>query len=226
MAWRQFLVFDLDGTLIDSAPDIADAVNVLLGELGKAPLPLADVKTMIGDGAPVLLARALKASGVAIEAAELMPRFKLHYEAASTNRTALYPKVREILETFRRDGRHLALCTNKPSAATMLVLDHFGLSPLFQAVIGGDSMKERKPAREPLLAAIAKAGGDAARAAEISVMIGDSHTDLATAKAGGVPAVIIPSGYGRPADRASQGDFHEIAHFADLPALLDVLDQN
>jgi len=226
MAWRQFLVFDLDGTLIDSAPDIADAVNILLGELGKPALPLGDIKTMIGDGAPVLLARALKASGLTQDAADLMPRFKTVYEAASTNRTALYPKVRELLENFRREGRHLSLCTNKPSAATKLVLDHFGLSPLFHAVIGGDSMKERKPAKEPLLAAITQSGGDAARAADIAVMIGDSHTDLATAKAGGVPGVIIPSGYGRPADRAEQGAYHEIARFADLPGVLVALDQN
>lgn len=225
MAWRQFLVFDLDGTLIDSAPDIADAVNALLGELGKPALPLGDIKTMIGDGAPVLLARALKASRLPQDAAELMPRFKTIYEAASTNRTVLYPKVREILETFRREGRHLSLCTNKPSDATRVVLDHFGLSVLFHAVIGGDTLKERKPAKEPLLAAIAQSGGDPAAAAETSVMIGDSHTDLATAKAGGVPGIIIPSGYGRPADRTEQGDFHEIARFADLPALLSQIDQ-
>lgn len=225
MAWRQFLVFDLDGTLIDSAPDIADAVNILLAELGKPALPLDRIKTMIGDGAPVLLARALKASGLTDDAAGLMPRFKTVYEAASTNRTVLYPKVRETLEIFRRDGRHLSLCTNKPSVATRVVLDHFGLAPLFHAVIGGDTLAERKPAKEPLLAAITRSGGDAAQAAETSVMIGDSHTDLATAKAGGVPGVIIPSGYGRPADRAEQGAYHEIARFADLPALLGQLDR-
>ena len=226
MAWRQFLVFDLDGTLIDSAPDIADAVNILLGELGKPALPLDEIKAMIGDGAPVLLARALKASALPHAATELMPRFKTVYEAASTNRTALYPKVRELLESFRRDGRHLSLCTNKPSATTRLVLDHFGLSPLFHAVVGGDTMKERKPAKEPLLAAIAQSGGDPVRAADTAVMIGDSRTDLATAKAGGVPGVIIPSGYGRPANRAEQGDYHEIARFADLPGILTALDQN
>ncbi len=225
MAWRRYLVFDLDGTLIDSAPDIADAVNALLGELGKAPLDLADVKRMIGDGAPVLLERALAASGIQEAAAGFMPRFKILYEAASTNRTALYPKVREVLEGFRRDNRQLALCTNKPQAATELVLRHFGLDFLFSAIIGGDSLKERKPAKEPLLAAILQAGGDAA-AIGSAVMIGDSHTDLATAKAAAVEAVIIPSGYGRPADAASQGAFHEIARFADLPALLEKLDQN
>nr|WP_298686180.1 phosphoglycolate phosphatase [uncultured Dongia sp.] len=224
MAWRRYLVFDLDGTLIDSAPDIADAVNDLLGELGKAPLALDAVKSMIGDGAPVLLQRALAVAGVAETAAELMPRFKILYEAASTNRTTLYPKVREILEEFRRQGRQLALCTNKPSAATQVVIDHFGMSALFQAIIGGDSLKERKPAKEPLLAAITGCGGDAARAVDEAVMIGDSFTDLATAKAGGIPAVIIPSGYGKPADRATQGDFYQIARFADLPAMLATLD--
>lgn len=225
MAWRRYLVFDLDGTLIDSAPDIADAVNALLGELGKAPLDLADIKRMIGDGAPVLLERALAASGIQEAAAGFMPRFKILYEAASTNRTELYPKVREVLEGFRREDRQLALCTNKPKAATELVLRHFGLDFLFSAIIGGDSLKERKPAKEPLLAAIRQAGGEAA-ALGSALMIGDSHTDLATAKAAAIDAVIIPSGYGRAADAATQGHFHEIARFADLPALLEKLDQN
>lgn len=224
MAWRRYLVFDLDGTLIDSAPDIADAVNALLGEMGQAPLALDAIKSMIGDGAPILLERALKAAGSMETVERLMPRFKTLYEAASTNRTELYPKVREILEEFRRQDRQLALCTNKPFAATQVVLDHFGLSALFQAVIGGDSLKERKPAKEPLLAAITGAGGTAARAMDEALMIGDSFTDLATAKAGDIPAVIIPSGYGRPADSVTQGAFHEIARFADLPAMLATLD--
>lgn len=223
MAWRQYLVFDLDGTLIDSAPDIAAAANALLGELGKAPLELAAIKRMIGDGAPVLLERALAAAGIQEAAAGFMPRFKILYEAASTERTVLYPKVREILEGFRRADRRLALCTNKPEAATRLVLRHFGLEALFSAIIGGDTLKERKPAKEPLLAAIREAGGgdDLGRA----VMVGDSYTDLATAKAAGVDAVIIPSGYGRVADAQSQGAFHEVARFADLPPLLEKLDR-
>ena len=224
MAWRRYLVFDLDGTLIDSAPDIADAVNALLGELGKAPLELEAIKRMIGDGAPVLLERALAASGIQEAAAGFMPRFKTLYEAASTNRTELYPKVREILESFRREDRRLALCTNKPEAATRLVLKHFGLEALFQTVIGGDSLKERKPAKEPLLRAIRQAGGTDTSSTE-AVMIGDSHTDLATAKAASVEAIIIPSGYGRAADAATQGAFHEVARFADLPPLLEKLDR-
>ena len=179
---------------------------------------------MIGDGAPVLLERAFAASGIQEAAAGFMPRFKVFYDAAATNRTELYPKVRESLEQFRREGRHLALCTNKPEAATRLVLRHFGLDSLFSAVIGGDSLTERKPAKEPLLAAIREAGGAVGDNAS-AVMIGDSHTDLATAKAAAIEAVIIPSGYGRPADALSQGAFHEIARFADLPPLLAKLDQ-
>jgi phosphoglycolate phosphatase len=223
MAWRQYLVFDLDGTLIDSAPDIAAAANALLGELGKAPLELAAIKRMIGDGAPVLLERALAAAGIEEAAAGFMPRFKILYEAASTDRTVLYPKVREILEDFRREGRRLALCTNKPEAATRLVLRHFGLEALFSAIIGGDSLTERKPAKEPLLAAIRQAGGGDVLGS--TIMVGDSYTDLATARAAGVDAVIIPSGYGRTAEAQSQGAFHEIARFADLPALLEKLDR-
>lgn len=225
MAWRRYLAFDLDGTLIDSAPDIADAVNGLLAELGKAPLELAAVRTMIGDGAPVLLERAFAASGIQEAAAGFMPRFKVFYDAAATNRTELYPKVRETLTELQREGRRLMLCTNKPTEATLLVLRHFGLDSLFSAVVGGDSMKERKPAKEPLLETIRRAGGDVDETGS-AVMIGDSYTDLATAKAAGIDAVIIPSGYGRPADAATQGAYHEIARFADLPGLLATLDRD
>lgn len=223
MAWRRHLAFDLDGTLIDSAPDIADAVNGLLAELGKAPLALPAVRTMIGDGAPVLLERAFAASGIQEAAAGFMPRFKVFYDAAATNRTELYPKVRETLTELQREGRRLALCTNKPYEATRLVLRHFGLDALFSAVIGGDSLQERKPAKEPLLEAIRQAGGDVNDRAN-AVMIGDSFTDLATAKAAAIDAVIIPSGYGRAADATIQGPYHEIARFADLPGLLTKLD--
>lgn len=224
MAWRRYLAFDLDGTLIDSAPDIADAVNGLLAELGRAPLELRAVQAMIGDGAPVLLERAFAASGIQEAASGFMPRFKVFYDAAATSRTTLYPEVREVLSELHREGRRLALCTNKPTEATRLVLHHFGLVDLFSAVIGGDSLNERKPAKEPLLEAIRQAGAVFGETGS-AVMIGDSFTDLATAKAAGIDAVIIPSGYGRPADAASQGIYHQIARFADLPGILRQLDQ-
>jgi phosphoglycolate phosphatase len=226
MAWRRYLAFDLDGTLIDSAPDIADAVNALLGELGAAPVAEKAIRAMIGDGAPVLLARALRTAGMDQDATLLMPRFRIHYEAAATSRTTLYPGVREGLHALAAEGRALVLCTNKPLRATEVVLDHFDLRGLFRTVIGGDSLPQRKPEKEPLLAAIAGAGGDPARAAEEAVMVGDSHTDLATAKAAGIPAVIIPSGYGRKADRDEQGDYDEVSDFSGLAAAIRALDQN
>jgi phosphoglycolate phosphatase len=222
MAWRRYLAFDLDGTLIDSAPDIAAALNAFLAELGAKPLPFAAIRAMIGDGTPVLLARGLKAAGIDRKAEELIGRFRKIYDAEAIRRTKLYPGVAATLAALKGEKRRLCICTNKPVAATRLVLGHLGIGAIFDSVIGGDSLPQRKPAKEPLLAAIRGAGGDPALAPDEAVMIGDSDNDLICADAAGLPAIIIPSGYGRPAVAPAIA----IAAFADLPAALAQLDQN
>ena len=209
---RKTLVFDLDGTLVDSAPDIAAAVNALFGELGLPAVELALIRRMIGDGAPVLLERALRHVGAAHAAADLMPRFSVHYGENAVRLTTVYPAVVETLTQLRGLGCRLGVCTNKPIGPTRAVLAALGLDRLIEAVVGGDSLPQRKPAPEPLLAVISALGGTP----ETAVLIGDSAVDLACAEAAGVPAIIIPSGYGTSEPKAKI----IAAGFAELPRVI------
>jgi phosphoglycolate phosphatase len=209
---RKTLVFDLDGTLVDSAPDIAAAVNALFAELELPAVELALIRQMIGDGAPVLLERALHHVGARHAAAELMPRFSVHYGENAVRLTTVYPAVVETLTHLRSLGCRLGVCTNKPIGPTRAVLAALGLDSLIEAVIGGDSLPQRKPAPEPLLAVIRALGGTP----ESAVLIGDSAVDLACAEAAGVPAIIIPSGYGMTEPKVEV----IAAGFADLPRVI------
>jgi len=212
---RHTLVFDLDGTLVDSAPDIAAAVNTLFAELSLPAVELALIRRMIGDGAPMLLERALAHVGAAHKAADLMPRFSIHYSENAVRLTVLYPEVAETLTALRAAGCRLGVCTNKPIGPTRAVLAAFGLEAMIESVIGGDSLPQYKPEPEPLLAVIRALGGTP----ESAVMIGDSMVDIACAEAAGVPAIIIPSGYGMAQPQAKV----TAAGFADLPRVIDRL---
>ncbi|HVI91162.1 MAG TPA: phosphoglycolate phosphatase [Dongiaceae bacterium] len=212
---RHIVVFDLDGTLVDSAPDIAGAANDTLAELGAAPLSLAAITRMIGDGAPKLMERALVAAGLTLDIGQVMPRFMRHYDTHATRLVKPYPGVVETLTHLQEHGYRLGVCTNKPYQATLMVLEFCNLAAYFSACIGGDSLPQRKPQAEPLLAAIAQLEGTPDQA----VMVGDSTTDLATAMNAGIPALIIPSGYGMEEAPATPG----FTSFADLPRLLMAL---
>ena len=209
---RTTLVFDLDGTLVDSAPDIAAAVNALFAELDLPAVELALIRRMIGDGAPVLLERALAHVGAPHTAADLMPRFSVHYGENAVRLTTVYPAVVETLTQLRDLGCRLGVCTNKPIGPTRAVLAALGLDTLIEAVVGGNSLPQRKPAPEPLLAVIRALGGTPDNA----VLIGDSAVDLACAEAADVPAVIIPSGYGMAEPKATL----VAAGFAELPGVI------
>ena len=209
---RNILVFDLDGTLVDSAPDIAAAVNALFAELSLPEVELPAIRRMIGDGAPILLERALLHVGAAHKAADLMARFSVHYGENAVRLTKVYPEVTETLTALRDAGCRLGICTNKPIGPTRALLAAFGLDALIEAVIGGDSLPQRKPQPEPLWTVIRALGGTPER----SVLIGDSTVDLACAEAAGVPAIIIPSGYGMMPPEAKV----TAARFADLPQVL------
>jgi phosphoglycolate phosphatase len=212
---RNTLVFDLDGTLVDSAPDIAAAVNALFTELELPTVELDVVRSMIGDGAPVLLERALRHVGAAHKAADLMPRYSVHYSANAVGLTKLYPDVLETLTQLRASGCRLGVCTNKPIGPTRAVLGAFGMDALIEAVIGGDSLPQRKPEAEPLLNVIRSLGGTPASA----VLIGDSAVDIACADNAGVPSIIIPSGYGMAPPQAKI----TAASFAELPGVIERL---
>ncbi|MGH7055734.1 MAG: phosphoglycolate phosphatase [Stellaceae bacterium] len=212
------LVFDLDGTLVDSVPDLAAAANALLHEEGRPPLAQDAVRGMIGDGIPALLARALAAAGDPRGAATLLPRFLALYEANATRLSRPYPAVPETLAELRRRGYRTAVCTNKPTHAAHVVLRGLGLLPLFDGIAGGDHFAVKKPAPGHLLGLIAELGGAVERAA----MIGDNENDAAAAHAARVPLVLMRYGYAR-SNPETLGAAALLDEFAGLPRALEQL---
>jgi phosphoglycolate phosphatase len=188
------LVFDLDGTLVDSAPDMHRAVLRMLAEHDLPPLSLAEVTAMVGDGSAKLLARAFAKAGRPIdrELPALLPRFMDIYEACAADRTRPYPGVPETLALLQEAGHRMAICTNKPDGPTHRVLDALSLLRHFEVIVGGDSAPARKPDARHLLAVLQRLQATAADA----VMIGDGSNDLLTAAAAGVPAIHARYGYG------------------------------
>jgi phosphoglycolate phosphatase len=213
------LVFDLDGTLVDSVPDLRAALNQMLHERGRRSLSPPQVKRMVGDGAPALVARALAASGAdPSEAVGALPRFLEIYEANAAQLTRPYPGVPETLAALRRRGYRAAICTNKPQRATMAVLQGVGLLPFFDGVAGGDHFTVRKPDPGHLLGLISEMG--ASRAA--TAMIGDNENDAAAAHAAAVPLVLMRYGYAR-VDTDSLAADALLDRFSELPRTLDRL---
>jgi len=191
---RNALIFDLDGTLVDSVPDLEAALNETLREVGGPALARAAVRGMVGDGTAALVARALAASGLPdAMLADRLSRFLALYEAAPAVRSRTYPGVIETLAALRRDGRRLAICTNKPQRATLAVLRGLALDGFFMAVVGGDVLPVRKPDPGHLLGAVTALGATADEAA----MIGDNEHDVAAANSAGIPIVLARYGYAR-----------------------------
>ena len=221
----QALVFDLDGTLAETAGDLHLVLaEVLAGEGLTAP-PLEAVRPMIGDGAKVLIERALTALGqVPDEAlvARLFVRFRERYAQEPCRASALYPGAQQLLADLDARGLRLGLCTNKPQAATLGLLRALGIERCFRAVIGGDALPVRKP--DPgHLDAVLRALDAVLRALDAvparSVMVGDSRNDLLTARGLGVPCVLVSFGY-TSVPAAALGADAVIDHLADLPAVL------
>lgn len=184
------IVFDLDGTLIDSAPDIAAAVNRTLADAGHAPLDLPTVISFIGHGLPRLVERAMGARGIDMtEHARLTEVTLAHYNAASNDLTRPYPGVMAVLEHLRDQGHRLGICTNKPEGPARKVLDQFGMAHLFDVVVGGDTLAVKKPDPAPLHHAFAALG------AASGLYVGDSEVDADTAKAAGIPFAFFTQGY-------------------------------
>jgi phosphoglycolate phosphatase len=220
MAMDPFLlVFDLDGTLVDSVPDLAAALDEMLDERGLSPLEPAQVRGMVGDGVPALVARALAAGGGdPQQTPEALPRFLEIYEAGATRLTRPYPGVPETLALLRRRGYRTAICTNKPQRATFAVLRGLYLLGLFDEVAGGDRFPVRKPDPGHLLGLIGLLGGQPRRAA----MIGDNENDAAVARAAGLPVLIMRYGYARTEPESLRADAL-LDRFAELPAALERL---
>lgn len=214
---RPALLFDLDGTLIDSAPDIAAALNRLLVEAGRRRLALDAVTAMIGDGMAKLVERGFTATGSALPPVArpaAFARIVELYGAAACVHTRPYPEVAATLVALRAAGWHLAVCSNKPEALSRAILEDLGLAPHFEAIVGGDSLAVRKPDGGHLLGTLARMAGPPTSA----IMIGDGKNDLLAARAAGLPAVLVGFGYGGAAARAL-GAEAVIDSFAELPAV-------
>lgn len=207
--------FDLDGTLIDTSPDLADALNHALAVIGRGPLPVADVQKMVGRGAKVMLTRALTVTGDATpEVIErLFPILIDYYAAHIADRSVPYAGVIEALDGLRAQGYRLAVCTNKLEHLARLVLDALDMTDRFVAVVGGDTTPKLKPDPAPLHAMIAAAGGGR------TLFVGDSDNDIDAAKAAGVPSIAVSFGY-VPGDPAALGADRVIRHYDELVPLV------
>jgi phosphoglycolate phosphatase len=187
----RLVVFDLDGTLIDSRADLAASANRMLSAYGAGPLPERDVAAMVGDGARLLISRVLAAAGVEADLDQALEHYLAIYDRLLFDTTRLYDGVAEVLDAL--SGRvALAVLTNKPLAPSARLLDHFDVARYFMAVIGGDGIHARKPSPAGLNALIARAAADPAS----TVFVGDSQVDLETSRNAGVRAAIARYGFG------------------------------
>ena len=184
-------VFDLDGTLVDSAPDLHAALDRLMAVKRLPGFARAEVVAMIGDGVRVLLERAYAARGIALDEADLQ-HFMTDYEANAAVLTRAFDGIPELLGGLRDAGWRLAVCTNKPEGAARVLLSGLGLNDHFTALGGGDSFPMRKPDPGHLRATLAAAGA----APEDAVMIGDHRNDIEAARGAGVRAIFAGWGYG------------------------------
>jgi len=185
------LLLDLDGTLVDTVPDLAAAVNRLMRSRGLPVFTQPQVAAMVGDGVAVLTARAFAARDVQPDAAAVAD-LTADYTANVAVASRLYPGVLPVLTALMRQGWRLAVCTNKPEKAARLLLHSVGVLPLLYAVGGGDSFAWRKPDPAHLLATLCKAGGKA----DAALMVGDHHNDVVAASGAGVRCIFAGWGYG------------------------------
>jgi len=209
------IVFDLDGTLVDTAPDLIDTLNVILARHGVPPVSFDEARTMIGAGVKPLLQRALAAKDVRFSAAaldELYGEYLKLYAEHIADHSRPFPGLAGALDTLARQGCRFAVCTNKLEWLSLRLLDALGLATRFGAICGQDTFAMRKPDPEMLRLTIARAGGSAAHA----VMVGDSITDVATARAAGIPVVAVDFGY-TETPAAELGADRLISHFDALP---------
>jgi phosphoglycolate phosphatase len=188
------IAFDLDGTLVDTAPDLVGTLNTILAEEGLPPLPFAAVRMMVGRGARALLMRGFEAVGKPLASEQsdlLLARFIDMYLGRIADESQPFPGAEAALAALRDAGARLTVCTNKPTHLSVALLDALGLSTHFGTIVGLDAAPAPKPDPRHLFAAIERAGGDVSRA----LLVGDSETDVSTARNAGLPIIAVTFGY-------------------------------
>jgi phosphoglycolate phosphatase len=216
------IVFDLDGTLVDTAPDLISTLNLILAGEGSPPVAYDDARRMIGGGARRMIERALIAEGRNVPAAELdrmFGAFIAHYGAHIADRSRPFPHLEPVLDRLAAEDCRLAVCTNKLEWLAVKLLDALKLSRYFAAISGQDTFGVQKPDPQMLRLTIRHAGGEVARA----IMVGDSMTDVRTARAANVPAIAVTFGYSEVPVASLQAD-RLIGSFAELPAAIAAIE--
>lgn len=204
----QLFIFDLDGTLIDSRADLAAATNAMRARHALPPLPLDKVAAYVGDGVRVLAQRALEGADVDpdLAAREISAAYAEHL----ADRTTAYPGVDAGLRALFTAGHALALATNKPAPHARRLMDHFGWTPLFAAILGGGDTPELKPSPIPLQEAMRRTG----HAPDNSWMVGDHHVDLEAARRASIRSIYLESGIGHPGAEKPDLAFPDFPAFA------------
>jgi phosphoglycolate phosphatase len=215
MAKSPIIVFDLDGTLVDTAPDLVAAVNYVLAREGLPPLPLESARKMIGSGARALIERGLEQEGVTMSPADvsrLTDDFIDYYREHIADESRPFDGLDDALDALAADGFRFAVCTNKLEGLSRLLLDQLNMSKRFAAICGADTFGVSKPDPTSLRETVARAGGEIASA----IMVGDSGTDIGAARRAGVPVIGVTFGYTLVPIEDLKPD-RLIAHMRDLP---------
>jgi phosphoglycolate phosphatase len=208
------IVFDLDGTLVDTAPDLIASLNHTIAAASLEPVGYEDLTHLVGHGARAMIERAFTLRQAQLSPAELdrmMARFIEHYGANMPGDSKVFPGLVEALTRLSAKGYRLAVCTNKMERFAVTLIDKLGLAPHFQAIAGGDTFSMRKPDPRHLTETIARAGGDPQRA----VMVGDSINDILAARNAGIACIAVPFGYSDPPVETLGADVL-ITHFDQL----------
>lgn len=216
------VVFDLDGTLVDTAPDLVSSLNHTIGTAGLEPVSYSDLTYLVGHGGQVMIRRAFELRGGHLSDEDLPAMVQVfvdHYGQGMPGASAPYPGLVAALDRLQQAGFHLAVCTNKMEGLARRLLDGLGLTQRFAAVTGGDTFAVRKPDAAHLLETVRLAGGNAAR----TVMVGDSLNDVLVARNACVPSIGVPFGYS-DVSIASLEPSHVIDSFDELhPELVESL---
>lgn len=216
------VVFDLDGTLIDTAPDLITSLNHTIAALDLAPVGYEDLTHLVGQGAKAMIERALRLRGHPLSDEMLSPlleRFIAFYSDTMPGDSKLYPGLLAAMERLKAAGFRLAVCTNKMESLALTLLHKLDLTGHFAAITGGDTFSVRKPDAQHLIGTVERAGGELSR----TVMIGDSINDILVARNAGVPSIAVPFGYSDVGVETLEPS-RIIAHYDELtPALVEEL---